>query len=216
MARSYTLARRAERVEETRRRIVAAAMALHGTLGPARTTISAVAEEAGVQRLTVYRHFPDEAALFRACSGQWIADHPPPDPARWTAEADPEARLRLALRELYTYFALTAAMWERVYRDGPMVPALRAPLAAWEEYLGRARDAIVDAWRAGRGQRGRLAVAVGHALAFTTWATLTRLGSDTGTAIDLMTAMVKGVASPAQGLARRRAARRRTSRAASI
>jgi AcrR family transcriptional regulator len=210
MGRSYRLARRAELVDETRRRIVEAAMALHGTVGPARTTISAVAERAGVQRLTVYRHFPDEAALFQACSGQWLADHPPPDPAAWAAEANPRARLRRALRDLYAYFAGTAAMWERVYRDGPVVPALREPMAAWEAYLDRAREVIVEPWPVTGRRRRHLAVAVGHALGFATWASFTRLGADLETAIDLMTALVQGAADREEPTTRRRAARHRS------
>jgi AcrR family transcriptional regulator len=207
VGRPYALARRAELVQETRRRIVEAAIELHGTVGPARTTISAVADRAGVQRLTVYRHFPDEAALFRACSSQWLVEHPPPDFAQWSAHADPALRLEHALRELYTYFARTAAMWEHVHRDGPVVPALQAPLSAWVEYLGRARNTLVRGWRVDSRQRRRLEVAIGHALAFSTWASLVALGSDTQTAVGLMADMVGCVARCGDGRARRRAAR---------
>src|SRR5918992_694895 len=97
--RKLKLKRRAERMEETRRRIVEATVALHTTVGPARTSISAIAERAGVQRLTVYRHFPDEQSLFRACTSHGLAADLPPDPAAWRHIADPEARLRTALAE---------------------------------------------------------------------------------------------------------------------
>src|SRR3954454_8539339 len=92
--RRYQQRKRAESQAQTRRRIAEAALELHGTVGPARTTISAIAERAGVRRATVYRHFPDERTLFEACSGLFAAANPPPDPARWASIADPEERLR--------------------------------------------------------------------------------------------------------------------------
>src|SRR5260370_5664195 len=98
--RPYRKQRRAELEEETRRRITASAVELHGTLGPSRTSLSAVAEHAGVRRSTLYRHFPDEAALFAACTAHWVASNPAPDLGRWSAISDPDARLRLALQAL--------------------------------------------------------------------------------------------------------------------
>lgn len=194
MGRRYRLARRAQLVNETRRHIIDAAVELHETLGPARTTISAVAERAGVQRLTVYRHFPDETALFHACTGQWLADHPPPDTARWAACRDPHVRLRRALRELYTYFDRTRAMWERAYRDAPFVPALDEPMAAWLGYLDSARDILAAGWPAGTRDGRRLEIAIGHTLAFSTWASLSALGSSTMMAVSLMMDLVGTVA----------------------
>src|SRR5882724_117609 len=92
--RPYRMQRRAELEEATRRRITESAMELHGTVGPSRTSISAVAERAGVRRSTVYRHFGDEASLFAACSSHWAASNPPPDLDSWAAVAEPEERLR--------------------------------------------------------------------------------------------------------------------------
>src|SRR6187397_2731837 len=102
--RTYELKRRAERQEETRQRIVDAAVELHTTLGPSRTTVQAIAEKAGVTRPTVYAHFPDARSLFSACSGHVRATIPPPNPARWESISDPAARLETALRELYAYY----------------------------------------------------------------------------------------------------------------
>src|SRR5918997_279949 len=93
-SRTYTKRRRAEAEAETRQRIAEAAMELHRTVGFAQTTISAVAEKAGVQRATVYRHYPDEAKLFAACSAHWYSLHPPPDHSELGAIADPRERLR--------------------------------------------------------------------------------------------------------------------------
>ena len=98
--RTYRMRARAESQAETRRRITESAVALHGTIGPALTTMSAVAEHAGVRRSTLYRHFPDEAALFAACSAHWNAANPPPDATAWAAVADPGERLLRALGEL--------------------------------------------------------------------------------------------------------------------
>src|SRR5687768_14578310 len=102
--RKYELRQRAERQAETRQRIVEAMVALHGEGGPARTTISAMAERAGVERLTVYRRFADETAMFQACSAHFATEVAPPDPAAWAGVAEPAERLRAALLAFYGYF----------------------------------------------------------------------------------------------------------------
>src|ERR671912_618669 len=109
----YRKAKRAELEAQTRDRITEAAVRLHGTVGPARTTISAIARDAGVQRATVYRHFPTPEDLFAACSARFWAQHPPPDPAAWAKIEDPDERLAVALRELYRLYRDTAPMLER-------------------------------------------------------------------------------------------------------
>lgn len=194
MARKYQMRRRAERVEETRLRITEAAMELHGTVGPARTTVSAVAERAGVDRLTVYRHFPDEEALFQACTGHWLALHPFPDPADWASIEDPDARLERALRELYGWYRRTHPMMENFLRDGPVVPALAGRAAEWERYRG----AVVQALLHGRRVRGRRralqGAAIAHATDLTTWLSLSRTGLDDAAAVGLMAAFVATVA----------------------
>lgn len=194
MARKYQMRRRAERVEETRLRITEAAMELHGTVGPARTTVSAVAERAGVDRLTVYRHFPDEEALFQACTGHWLALHPFPDPADWASIEDPDARLERALRELYGWYRRTHPMMENFLRDGPVVPALAGRAAEWERYRG----AVVQALLHGRPVRGRRralqGAVIAHATDLTTWLSLSRTGLDDAAAVGLMTAFVATVA----------------------
>src|SRR4051812_9399836 len=112
--RPYRKKRRAELEAETRRRITETAVELHGTLGPSRTSMSAVAERAGVRRSTLYRHFPDEEALFAACSSHWAAANPLPDIGSWAATADPEVRLRAALEELYGFYRRTHGMMENL------------------------------------------------------------------------------------------------------
>lgn len=174
MSREYRKRRRAELEEDTRRRITEAAVRLHGSIGPARTTMSAVAREAGVQRSTLYRHFPTEAELFGACSQHWRSLNPSPDPGAWSQIRDPGERLHAALDELYTWYRRAEPMLVNVIRDGPLVPAMEAPV--------RARLALLEQMRAvlmqGRPERGRarrrVAAAIGLALEFTTWHSLTR------------------------------------------
>jgi len=189
--RPYRMRRRAELQDETRRRITESAVELHGTLGPARTSVSAVAEHAGVRRATVYRHFPDEDALFAACSSHWVASNPPPDPGEWAAIADPGERLRAALEALYGHYRRTEEMMANVLRDEPLVPAVARTLEGYRAYV----DACAGVLMAGRGLRGRarqrVAAAVGHSLAFATWRSLTgEQGLDDAEAAALMCRLV--------------------------
>ena len=193
--RPYRKQRRAELEEETRRRIAASAAELHEEVGPARTTISGVAERAGVRRSTVYRHFPDEEALFAACSAHWGAANPPPDPSAWPAIEDPATRTATALRELYGYFARTEGMFTSLLRDEPVVPILGRLLAGYHDFLA----AVVDQLMAGRGLRGaaarRTRAALGHALAFPTWRSLAREhGLSDAEAVAAMCVLVEGAA----------------------
>jgi AcrR family transcriptional regulator len=193
--RPYRKRRRAELEEQTRRRITESTVALHEQLGPARTSISAVAERAGVRRSTVYRHFPDEEALFAACSSHWRAANPPPDPGAWATIEDPRERTETALRELYAFYGCTEGMYTSLLRDEPLVPIVHRLLGDFYGYLG----AIQDILMAGRGLRGRAArrtrAAIGHALAFPTWRSLTREQELTeGDTVALMCALVEGSA----------------------
>jgi AcrR family transcriptional regulator len=170
MARQYELKKRAERQEETRRRIVEAAIELHSTLGPARTSVSAIAERAGVQRHTYYRHFPDDRSLGLACSGLYMERNPPPDPEAWRAIADPRERLRRGLDELYDYYERNQQMLSNVTRDAEVDP-LTAELAAirFAPALGNVREVLAD----GRRSKRTLAL-LDVALAFSTWRMLVR------------------------------------------
>jgi len=165
--------RRAELEEQTRRRITETTVALHEEVGPAQTSISAIAERAGVRRSTVYRHFPDEETLFDACSSHFRAAHPPPDVDDWAAVVDPTERTEKALRELYAFYRRTQGMYESLLRDESLVAAVQRRLGDFYGYLGRATEALMK----GRGLRGHAArrtrAAIGHAVAFPTWRSLT-------------------------------------------
>jgi AcrR family transcriptional regulator len=168
MSRPYTLKRRAERQDATRQRIVNATIELHQTIGPTATTISEIAERAGVGRVTVYRHFPDELTLARACSGQYLERNPPPDPERWKAIANAEERLRTALRETYAYHHATKQMFSHVLADARDHPVM----APYHEHWRHAADVLLEPWPVRGRQRRRLRAAIALALSFDTWRTL--------------------------------------------
>jgi AcrR family transcriptional regulator len=195
--RPYRMQRRAELEALTRRRITESAIALHESLGPAHTSISAIAEHAGVRRSTVYRHFPDEAALFAACSSHWRAANPAPDPSLWSAIGNADARTEAALRDLYAFYGCTQGMYESLLRDEPLVPIVQHLLSDFYGYLA----AIQDILMAGRDLRGgaahRTRAAIGHALAFRTWRSLTiDQGLSDDEAVALMCMLVAGTARP--------------------
>jgi AcrR family transcriptional regulator len=156
--------------------------------------MSALAEHAGVTRSTLYRHFPDEAAVFEACSSHWAAANPPPDVTRWSAIADPAERTRTALGELYPYYRRNEQMLANLLRDEDTVAVVRDRFAAFHALLAAVEEILL----AGRGLRGgarrRTAVAIGHALAFSTWQSLARRGLTDAEAADLMTALVASAA----------------------
>lgn len=196
-SRTYELKQRAERQRETRRRIVEAAVELHRTVGPAQTTVKAIAERAGVTRPTVYAHFPDDRSLLEACSGKVRETVPPPDPAAWRSIADPARRLEAALRDLYGYYERLEPLLDNVQRDAATMPLVAEMNAYRVRYLEEARDLLLEAWSKRRGgPRARLRRAIGHALEFRTWQSLVRRqGCSTGEAVRLMLALVRAVAS---------------------
>jgi AcrR family transcriptional regulator len=171
----------------TRQRITTAAIGLHGTVGPGATTMSAVAERAGVTRATLYRHFPNEEALFAACSREWLAAHPRPSLDSWAAIADPVTRIQVALRDIYGYYATAEAMLGNLLRD---VAALPAPIARnLAAYPGQMLDVLDVGWRGTTGDRIRRA-AILHAVAFETWRSLVHEGLSSEEAADLLAGLV--------------------------
>jgi AcrR family transcriptional regulator len=195
-SRTYELKRRAERQEETRRRIVGAAVELHTTVGPARTSVAAIAERAGVTRPTVYAHFPDARSLFEACSGHVRETVPPPDPARWRSISDRGERLETVLRDLYGYYERLEPLLENIQRDAPVMPLVAEMNAYRLRYLEQIRDLLLEGWPT-RGRAGaRLRRAIGHALEFRTWQSLVRRhGCRTDEAVQLMVAFACAAAS---------------------
>jgi AcrR family transcriptional regulator len=183
MARSYRLRRRAERQDETRQKIVDAAMELHQTKGLVATSISDIADRANVGRVTVYRHFPDEESLVGACSGQYFEHHPFPNPATWSSIQDPVARLRRGLHDTYAYHRETEPMMSRVIADARDLPIMAPYHAHWRH----AADVIVASWPVTGRRKVLLRAAVGLALSFDTWRMLIRdQGLTDDQAVELM------------------------------
>jgi AcrR family transcriptional regulator len=205
--RKLKLKQRAERMEETRRRIARATYELHCTVGPAHTTISAVAERAGVQRLTVYHHFPDERELHQACVQYHLDVAPPPDPQAWRQVADSQVRLRQGLGELYAYFHQHEALLVNVVRDVALV--LERLGGDPPEALGRflalpdqLRDALVAGWVTDGEPAPLLRATLGLAVDFATWHTLVRRqGLDEGQTLTLMINLVSCAAALSGGSA---------------
>src|SRR5687767_7632055 len=144
--RRYEKRARAAQEEATRMRVIEATIALHGTVGPARTTISAIAERAGVRRATVYRHFPDERALFLGCSGLSRERNPPPDPALWATIADPADRLEAALDPIYRWYEQIEPLLTAVLRDVDAMPIIAELQAGRLAYLAAVEDGLAAGW----------------------------------------------------------------------
>lgn len=189
--RGYRMRQRAESMEETRRRIVEATSLLHESVGPAQTTISGIAERAGVTRLTVYRHFPDDESLFAACSAHWTAQQRLPHPAAWASVADPEERLRVGLTDLYRFYSAGEPMLRRIYGDWDCLPeTIQAELSQRDAAF---RGILLEPFGPRRSKQ--LVATVGHAVSFWTWRSLCLdNGLTNASAASLMTALALAVA----------------------
>jgi len=191
MPRKYEMKRRAERQKETHRRITEAAVELHQTVGPARTTVSAIAEKAGVQRHTYYAHFPELKDLYQACMGHYVERNPVPEPSSWADIADAEERLRVALSEVYAYYSGNEPMVSNVLRDAALDPIVQEIMVPFDQYWETVRDVIADAFEASGERHEELLGAIALAQDFQTWRTLVRqqeLSQDR--AVELMVGMV--------------------------
>lgn len=185
--RSYELKERAKRQQETRARIAEVTAQLHEEVGPARTTVTEVAKRAGVQRLTVYKHFPTETDLFAGCSAHFMSRHPFPDLTAPLAVENPERRARETLKTIYGWFRETEAMTANIQRDRLLIPAL-------DELTSEVMDPALE-WVAGEliggfGAKGararRVAAMVAVSMDFWTWRRLKQVGMDDAAAAGLM------------------------------
>ena len=191
MPRPYQLKERADSQDQTRQRIIEAAIELHQTIGPAASTMSDIARRAGVGRVTVYRHFPDELALARSCSGLYFQRHPLPNPKKWQTIPDPADRMRAGLRDAYTFFSTTEAMLGHVLADARDHPVMKPYHALWNHATG----VLLSPWPARGNRRKLLRAVIALALTFETWRTLVReehLTHDQAIEIALQSALVFG------------------------
>jgi AcrR family transcriptional regulator len=195
--RAYRLQRRAASQAETHLAVARAAYDLHSTIGPARTTVSAIAEKAGVQRLTVYRHFPDQEAVFVACSAYSFAEDPPPDPERWRSITEPDVRMRTALREIYGYYRRKRQLLINLYRDSE-IAVVAAALARRQKVLAKGKAILAEGWPRGGVTTDRFRIAsIGHALDFATWRSFTETeGLSDDDLVELMLRHVGGGGRP--------------------
>ena len=191
----YNLKARAERQQQTRQRIVETAVELHKAHGPAQTTITDIAKRAGVERQTVYNHFPDELSLLKACSAHNRTLNPPPDPEPWRLIADLESRLRRALAEVYGYYRRNEQMQANVTRDAQANPNVRKVFEARIKHQERMRDALAAGFlEQGDAQQHHklLYGALWMGLDFQAWRTLVRQqGFEDEEVIELMVGMVR-------------------------
>ena len=186
------MGRRRERLDATRQRIAEAAFELHATVGPAHTSISAVAERAGVQRHTVYNHFPDLGALFRACTEHGMRVTRIPEADSWRAIDDPAARLRVALGELFAYYRANTRLLGNVVRD----MAILGEIGGSEAFLERMTDlfgALAEGWPGDPATQRLRMIAIGHAMSYQTWRSLSDKGLSDAEAVDLMLQLVASV-----------------------
>jgi len=169
-SRPYRMTKRSEAVEDTRQRIIEATVTLHGTVGPAATTVMGIAEQAGVTRATVYRHFPDDTTLFAACSNHWLTQQVPPNPSEWLLHDDPFERMRVALTDLYRFYRAGESMLRRIYKDKQSLPQEhREDLDARHEFF---RDVLLATFSVPPRRRRIVRAAIGHAVEFWTWRSL--------------------------------------------
>jgi AcrR family transcriptional regulator len=193
-SRKYRLKKRAVQQAETRQQIVEATVHLHETIGVPGTTITAIAKQAGVERLTVYRHFSDQQSLLTACTSHYFSQNPLPDPGQWESIADPELHLRAALGEIYAFYRRTEAMMSTTYRDIVNERTLQEVLAPFFEYWRDIRDQLAEKYPGTDERSPLVCAAIGHAIHFFTWHSLVRqqgLGNDQ--AVEVMAAMVQCV-----------------------
>lgn len=178
-SRRYELKKRADALEETRRRIIEATVELHRTVGPAATRITDIAKRAGVQRLTVYNHFPKGESLLASCSAHWRALHPAPNPLAWRQVEDPTKRLRLGLNQLYCWYRETEPMTANILRDAEVIPPLRQLIEkGLGTYLTEVQTVLTERPKYRGRRRDRVDAAARVAISFHTWRALRDLGDE--------------------------------------
>jgi len=193
--RPYRMTRRRDSIDTTRDRIIQAALDLHGEIGPAYATISAVAERAGVERHTVYRHFPDLVSLFQACTEHGMRTSGLPTPDEWSGIDDPIERLRAALTSMYDYWRRNERLIGNILRDMPVSPELVAGSKAYQDHLGLIWQSVMGGWPGQDAPSGTTRALAATALEFGTWQSLTqRYGLSDEVAVEAMVAAVRSAA----------------------
>jgi AcrR family transcriptional regulator len=189
--RKYELRKRADKLADTRRRIVEATVMFHSTVGPARTTVADICRQAGIQRTTFYRHFPDELSLFKECRAMVEIERPLPDLNALATVADPIARMRSGLATAYAYYRKYEGPMAAIIRDSEVMPAG----GAFFQFADRLRDVMAAGWKARGKRQARILAACGHAADFQAWRSLARKqGLPDGEVIEAMVTLVRAAA----------------------
>jgi AcrR family transcriptional regulator len=186
MARAYNKTKRASKEEETRQRILGGAFELYCSVGPAATTISAVAAKASVQRLTVYRHFPNEADLLCGVIERWADENPMPGPQDWRTDIDAENWPIAILSMLYSYYSETSVLWPGILSDRTKLPELDRLMGQYDQQLETLKADILRHLPEARQRSALCQSVVSHAVQFTTWHSLSASGLDTAEIAALM------------------------------
>src|SRR5262245_224787 len=140
--RRYRLDRRAEIAEETRRRIVKATYELHGEQGIHATTMTHIAERAGVSVGTVYHHFPTYQDAVFACSQHADATNPFPTADIFAGLTTMEERVRRLVREIFGFYERLPA-YERIRSERWGMPPIAAHVERAESHrLALVREAL--------------------------------------------------------------------------
>jgi AcrR family transcriptional regulator len=148
-----------------------------------------------VNRVTVYRHFPDETALFNACSAHWMSQQRPPEPGAWEQIGDPVQRLRAGLADLYRYYRAGAGMLTHIYHDFAALPEAHQRLL--RDLDNRHGQILAAPFPSEAGQRRSLRAIIGHAVSFWTWHSLCLgQGLTDQEAVQVMTGAVLAVTAP--------------------
>ncbi len=197
--RPYTLRRRLTQQAETRERITAAAFELHATVGPSKTSVSAIAERAGVQRHTVYHHFPDLGTLYEACTAHGLRVTGVPEPAAWESIADPATRLSRGLTELYGWYRSNERMLSTILGDAAIGEPPTEP-DLFDRHMAAIYATLADGWPGTTVGEVFVAALIGHAMAFETWRSLSGSGLSDDQARDLLVSIVSGVANGTIGV----------------
>ncbi len=132
--RRYTMTRKMALAAETRQRIVAATLRLHGQSGIFGTSWKDIATEANVSVGTVYRYFPTLDQLLPACGDLLMERVQPPQPesiADILGDATlPAERIKRVADALFAFYERGGSHLDADLREREL-PAVRE----WEEFL---------------------------------------------------------------------------------
>ena len=166
--RRYRSDRRQAGVDETRRRIVGAAVALHAEQGAMATSFAQVAKRADVAVPTVYKHFPNQAALLQSCTGHVFACSPALGPEIYRGLATAEARLAALAKAAFAVHRFQAPWMRRGIHEAALMPDLAKIVDEARSQFRRLVALALEPRFAGRPPAGLVAL-IEILLGFSAW-----------------------------------------------